>query len=64
MRRLYVSKMVLKFYGGKSSSNYVEVNECDGVRLLLGGPFGSLKETNVLSPLFPLPLQVPKIDEV
>lgn len=49
---------------GRATSNYVELDECDGVRLFLGGPSAYLGNASSLTPLLPLPLHIPEIDHV
>jgi len=49
---------------GKQADNYVELDEQKGVRLLLGPCFEVPASLKVISPLFPLPLHISRIDEV
>ena len=52
--RLRVSK--------QKGNPYVEIDEKDGVRLLLGGPFCEREKIGKLSALLPLPVHIPKLD--
>ncbi len=54
----------LRILEGKHADNYVELDEPEGVRLILGPCFGVPAGLEVVSPLFPLPLHVSRIDEV
>jgi predicted N-acetyltransferase YhbS len=54
----------LRILEGKHSDDYVELDEREGVRLLLGPCFGVPASLEKISPLFPLPLHVSRIDEV
>jgi len=49
---------------GRSTSNYVELDECEGARFILGGPSSNLGNAGLFSPLLPLPLHIPEIDHV
>lgn len=49
---------------GRSTGNYVELDERDGVRFLLGVPSSNLGNAALLSPLLPIPLHIPEIDHV
>lgn len=49
---------------GRKTDNYIEFDECDGVRLFLGGPSQGWRIAGQLMSLLPLPLQIPPIDHV
>jgi len=68
----YVDKATLFVRGGvvdvspnEASGNYVEVDERDGVRLILGGPMGPVpKPLKPLMALLPIPIHVPLLNYV
>jgi len=68
----YVDKATLFVRGGvvdispnEASGNYVEVDERDGVRLILGGPMGPVpKPLKPLMTLLPIPIHVPLLNYV
>jgi predicted N-acetyltransferase YhbS len=49
---------------GRSTGNYVELDERDGVRFLLGGPSSNLGNEVTISPLLPIPIHISQIDHV
>lgn len=48
----------------EKTNPYVEIDERDGVRLLIGGPFAGRRDFGEISALFPLPVHIPKLDQV
>ncbi len=43
---------------------YIEIDERDGVRLLIGGPFPERGNFGEISALLPLPIHIPNLDQV
>ncbi|MBI3991556.1 MAG: hypothetical protein HY350_05345, partial [Candidatus Omnitrophica bacterium] len=53
------------FSDKKLKEPYLEIDERDGVKLLLGGPFPEKKEKiGIFSALLPLPIHIPELDMV
>jgi hypothetical protein len=54
----------LEITGAKKNGNYVELDEREGIRLFLGPYFEPPTSLRTISALFPIPLHIPKMDEV
>lgn len=48
----------------KKVTPYIELDEREGVRLFIGGPFPDKKRLGIFSVLLPLPIHVPELDTV
>lgn len=61
---IFVNSGEVNVEKGRSSKNYVELDEREAVRIFLGGMFPSARKLRELGMLLPLPIHIPSLDHV